>query len=101
MRINFLVDGFNLYHAIRLVLSTHKVNTKWLDIKSLCTSYLHLFGKTAVVNEIHYFSALPYPIASLYGCIMGSPSKDGILISLDCAAHFQRRNHGSVGSQRL
>lgn len=60
MRINFLIDGFNLYHSIKSAHSIHKVNTKWLDVKSLFTSYLHLFGKAAVVNEIHYFSALPY-----------------------------------------
>jgi len=28
------------------------------DLSSLCRSYLHLFGKTAVLHEIYYFSAL-------------------------------------------
>jgi len=32
--------------------------TKWLDIAALCRSYLHLFGRSAELHEIHYFSAL-------------------------------------------
>jgi len=33
-------------------------SVKWLDISSLCSSYLYLFGKDAVLEDIHYFSAL-------------------------------------------
>ena len=37
-----------------------KFKCKWLNIKELCTSYLHLFGKDAVLAEVYYFSAIPY-----------------------------------------
>ena len=59
-RVAFIIDGFNLYHSIcdaeRDLGSSS--STKWLDIRSLCLSYIYLFGKTAVLSEIHYFSAL-------------------------------------------
>ena len=59
-RVAFIIDGFNLYHS--LCDAERDIgdgsSTKWLDINSLCSSYIHLFGKTAVLSEIHYFSAL-------------------------------------------
>lgn len=33
------------------------IQLKWLDLTSLCNSYLHLIGGGAVVSEIHYFTA--------------------------------------------
>ena len=58
----FLVDGFNLYHSVRSAGKTLGLSTKWLDIKRLCSSYLHLVAnavgdKTQLAN-IYYFSAL-------------------------------------------
>ena len=56
----FIIDGFNLYHSLcdaQRDLGDGS-STKWLDITSLCSSYIHLFGKTAVLSEIYYFSAL-------------------------------------------
>jgi len=58
-RATFLVDGFNLYHSIsdaaRFKPGEH---LKWLDRRSLCTSYLPLLGKNARLEAIYYFSAL-------------------------------------------
>ncbi|OWY65858.1 hypothetical protein B7486_39815 [cyanobacterium TDX16] len=59
-RVTFIVDGFNLYHSVREASKGlgGSASTKWLDIKNLCSSYIYLFGKTAVLQEIYYFSAL-------------------------------------------
>lgn len=60
-RVTFLVDGFNLYHSLKSAseaLGLHEAGTKWLNLSALCRSYLHLFGKAAVLHEVHYFSAL-------------------------------------------
>ncbi len=58
-RITFIIDGFNLYHSIRAAQrDSGGKSTRWIDIKSLCGSYLHLFGKDAVLHEVYYFSAL-------------------------------------------
>lgn len=58
-RVTFIIDGFNLYHSVRTAeRDLQGVSTRWLDIKSLCTSYLHLLGRSAVLHEIYYFSAL-------------------------------------------
>ncbi len=60
--VTFIVDGFNLYHSVREASKdTHK-STKWLNIKSLCLSYIHQVGsvtKSQVsLKSIYYFSAL-------------------------------------------
>jgi len=58
-RITFLIDGFNIYHsAIDVSNFLGGVTTKWLNLHSLCHSYLQLFGKDARLEEIYYFSAL-------------------------------------------
>jgi uncharacterized LabA/DUF88 family protein len=56
----FLVDGFNLYHSILRLERDTGYCTKWLDIKSLCQSYIYLFGKDAELRSIYYFSAIPH-----------------------------------------
>ncbi len=59
LRVSFLIDGLNLYHSIREAIRDHHITGgKWLDIRSLCQSYIYLFGKDAAVHEIYYFSAL-------------------------------------------
>src|SRR5436305_1558399 len=61
MRTVFIIDGFNLYHSVRQAstdLHRGGAGTKWLDIPKLCSSYLHLLGKTARPEKIYYFSAL-------------------------------------------
>jgi uncharacterized LabA/DUF88 family protein len=59
-RVIFLIDGFNLYHSIVELKRHTGYSTKWLDIDSLCRSYLHLFGKGSSLGKIYYFSAIPY-----------------------------------------
>lgn len=60
VRITFIIDGFNLYHSVREAARDlgNASTTKWLDIKRLCSSYVYLFGTSAVLHEIYYFSAL-------------------------------------------
>jgi len=59
-RIIFLIDGFNIYHSTLDIKRHTGYSTKWLDLASLCKSYIHLFGKDAKVEAIYYFSAIPY-----------------------------------------
>ena len=60
-RISFLLDGFNLYHSVvQASRDLGGVSTKWLNISSLCSSYLPDFGKTAKIESAHYFTALPH-----------------------------------------
>jgi uncharacterized LabA/DUF88 family protein len=58
-RTTFLVDGFNLYHSV--VDASNDIggaSTKWLNIRSLCESYLHIFGRDNKFERLYYFSAL-------------------------------------------
>ena len=58
-RITFLIDGFNLYHS--LIDASDDLNgqsTKWLNISSLCRSYLSMLGKNKL-ESIYYFTAIP------------------------------------------
>lgn len=60
-RTSFLIDGFNLYHSVKTAshdLGLGGSGTRWLDIRSLCDSFLHLIGNNAQISEIYYFSAL-------------------------------------------
>lgn len=57
-RVTFLVDGFNLYHSVRRAMKdTGNPALRWLDLRGLLASYLHIFGKDAVLAQIHYFTA--------------------------------------------
>ena len=61
MRTIFLIDGFNLYHSIvDIGKEDISCNVKWLDIYSLCKSFLPLIDKSATIDSVHYFSALAY-----------------------------------------
>lgn len=59
MRVIFLVDGFNLYHSILKLKEETGYSAKWLDLRSLFKSYLHLFGREARLEKVYYFSAIP------------------------------------------
>ena len=60
-RTTFLIDGFNLYHSvIEASKDLGGASTKWLNIRTLCESYLYLFGKNNTAEEFYYFSALAY-----------------------------------------
>lgn len=62
-RVSFLIDGFNLYHSLREVERLAKVPVKWLDLKKLCSAYLHAVrsavGERVELASVAYFSALP------------------------------------------
>lgn len=58
-RVAFLIDGFNVYHsAIAVSKALNGATTKWLNLDSLCRSYLPLIGKDTNLEGIYYFSAL-------------------------------------------
>jgi uncharacterized LabA/DUF88 family protein len=57
----FIVDGFNMYHSVEEAarqLGLGSRGTKWLDLRSLCSSYLHVIGGGAQLERVYYFSAL-------------------------------------------
>ncbi|MCK9265269.1 NYN domain-containing protein [bacterium] len=59
-KIIYIIDGFNLYHSVRDLKTYTGSSAKWLDISSLCKSYIYLFGKDVLLEKIFYFSAIPY-----------------------------------------
>lgn len=59
VRTIFLVDGFNLYHSVKL--ASHDlggVGTRWLDIAALCRAHIPSVPGRATLVAVHYFSAL-------------------------------------------
>jgi len=57
----FLVDGFNVYHSTRDIGRDFKgLCVKWLNIHSLCSSFLYLISKDARLEHIYYFSAFAF-----------------------------------------
>lgn len=61
IRTIFLVDGFNVYHSvIDIARYCNGLNVRWLDLFSLCNSYLHLLGRDATLESVYYFSSLAY-----------------------------------------
>jgi uncharacterized LabA/DUF88 family protein len=59
-RVTFLVDGFNLYHSVREAAQATGESLKWLDLRSLCASYLSAIGGAAHVEQVFYFSAFAH-----------------------------------------
>ena len=52
----FIIDGFNLYHSVKQAskdLGLADKGTKWLDIRSLCSSYLYILGGNAQLEKIY------------------------------------------------
>jgi uncharacterized LabA/DUF88 family protein len=61
MRTTFIIDGFNLYHSVvEASKDLGGTSTKWLNIRSLCESYLHTLSPNHRLEKIYYFSALAY-----------------------------------------
>lgn len=58
-RVAFLIDGFNVYHSILEAQVALRRGVKWLDLRSLCQSYVRrsLFGRPSVLQSVTYFSA--------------------------------------------
>lgn len=64
-RVVFLVDGFNVYHSAKEASADlGGTSTLWLDLQSLLSSYISIFGRDAVLSDIYYFSALAKHIDS-------------------------------------
>lgn len=83
----FLIDGFNLYHSIRNAMTDNKlVGGRWLDIYSLCRSYIYLFGTKAVVQDVLYFSALathrPPQTIVRHKALIGAMQSTGVQVVL-------------------
>jgi hypothetical protein len=57
-----LIDGFNLYHSLRDCEHDADVRVRWLDLRSLCESLLHVLPGECVIGEVVYFSALAHHI---------------------------------------
>lgn len=58
--VGFLIDGFNLYHSIEDIENSQGVCLKWLNLRSLCQSFMYLFGKEYDLYKIYYFTAIAY-----------------------------------------
>jgi uncharacterized LabA/DUF88 family protein len=57
-RVAFIVDGFNVYHSIEEAVAKGGYNSlKWLDLRSLCASYLSTIDRSAILEGVYYFSA--------------------------------------------
>jgi uncharacterized LabA/DUF88 family protein len=64
MRTTFLIDGFNLYHSVEFASRDPRYpDTKWLDIKALCSYLLYMIDKRARIQDVYYFSSLAHHIA--------------------------------------
>ena len=60
-RVIFLIDGFNLYHSIVDIRHHHNgLLVKWLNINSLCRSFLQIIGVGSTLEKIYYFSAYAF-----------------------------------------
>ena len=56
-RVNFYIDGFNLYHRLREFLDATGLDYRWLDCRALCQS---LLGAGEVLGEVWYFTAVAH-----------------------------------------
>ncbi|TSA30066.1 MAG: NYN domain-containing protein [Bacteroidetes bacterium] len=65
-RIIYYIDGFNLYHSIISIQNNTGEYLKWLDVRSLCNSYLPVFGKKDTIVAIYYFTAIPKHLSSTF-----------------------------------
>lgn len=63
VRVDFLVDGFNVYHSLKQASrELQGASTRWLDLRGLLGSYVQLFGRTARLQRVIYFSAFAHHI---------------------------------------
>lgn len=92
----FLIDGFNLYHSIRDVHARTGVNYRWLDIRSLCGSFLPVIGGDAHVSRVFYFSALAHHVepqnpgaVKRHRAYMRALQSTGVIVEL---AHFKAKH---------
>ncbi len=69
-RVAFLIDGFNVYHSVKQAIADGNPSSKWLDYGGLCSSYLSVFGKTAVRSQVEYFSAYATHLTAKPGVVV-------------------------------
>jgi uncharacterized LabA/DUF88 family protein len=89
-RTAFLVDGFNLYHSITEAAAARPGSSlKWLDLRALWASLLHVIGNHAHLEAVYYFSALathrqsadPHMVQR-HRCLLACLEATGICIEL-------------------
>jgi uncharacterized LabA/DUF88 family protein len=59
-QVAFLIDGFNLYHSIEDIEFSKHICFKWLNLHSLCQSFMYLFGREYTLHKIFFFTAIAY-----------------------------------------
>ena len=68
LRVSFVVDGLNLYHSLQEIEKISKARVRWLDLRKLCASYLHVVrnavGERVELENVDYFSAIASHLAS-------------------------------------
>ena len=57
-----LIDGFNLYHSLRDCEHDTDARVRWLDLRALCESLVHVLPGECAIGEVVYFSALAHHI---------------------------------------
>ena len=61
MRVNFYIDGLNVYHRIRDYLKVTGVDYRWLDYRRVCEKVLR---PHEVLEKIYFFTAINHNISS-------------------------------------
>ena len=65
MRVNFYIDGLNVYHRIRDYLKVTGVDYRWLDYRRVCEKVLR---PHEVLGKIYFFTAINHkklPLSSI------------------------------------
>ena len=96
-----MVDGFNLYHSVKDLRKATGNDYRWLNIASLCDSFLSAIGNRATRQDIFYFSALAYHRERWKP---GGRSEDAAVrpISFQTAQRINRtRGHKNVHAHRV
>lgn len=98
MRTVFLIDGFNLYHSVRdAERDSGKRGLRWLNMKSLCASYLGLIDRRATLESVHYYSAYATHrfvsdpgMRARHDAFLDATRDTGVIVKL---AHFKRKHY--------
>lgn len=75
-RVTFFIDGFNMYHSISDAIYRKKIwSGKWLNLHSLCNSFVKDFSPNGSIESVHYFSAFANHVAD-----KGAPARHQIYL---------------------
>jgi uncharacterized LabA/DUF88 family protein len=59
MRVAFLVDGFNVYHSIKVAQKAARTGLRWLDLQALCSTVVRAsLGTHYRLVSVDYFTAI-------------------------------------------